>query len=316
MRWVRPAGAAERAALDSWSRGVGAVLLRGPEAPPVASGVDALVIVVWNVNVGGGSLGRLLADLRSGELTEGERPGQHVLLLQEVHRAGAVPELAPDVRAAARIDPAPPGGRRIGIDAIAERHGLFLYYVPSMRNGPSAVPAEDRGNAILSTLPLSDPVAVELPLERERRVAIGARVRGTTSDGEPWSLRLVNAHLDPVSSGRRFLRSFGAGRAHQVRHLLGAFQGEGALAMGGDFNTWLGGAREEAIALLRERLPLPVRAPTRATALAPLPVPDRLLDHLFFRLPEGWHGDYRVIDAAYGSDHRPLVGRVMRHPPR
>jgi endonuclease/exonuclease/phosphatase family metal-dependent hydrolase len=185
-----------------------------------------------------------------------------------------------------------------------------------MRNGPSAVPAEDRGNAILSTLPLSDPVAVELPLERERRVAIGARVRGTTSDGEPWSLRLVNAHLDPVSSGRRFLRSFGAGRAHQVRHLLGAFQGEGALAMGGDFNTWLGGAREEAIALLRERLPLPVRAPTRATALAPLPVPDRLLDHLFFRLPEGWHGDYRVIDAAYGSDHRPLVGRVMRHPPR
>jgi endonuclease/exonuclease/phosphatase family metal-dependent hydrolase len=315
-RWLRPAAAAERAALDAWFRGVGPALFRGPAAPAVAGSVDSLVIVVWNVNVGGGSLERLLNDLRGGELTNGQRPGQHVLLLQEVHRAGAVPELAPQARAAERIAPPPADGERIGIDAIAERNGLFLYYVPSMRNGAWTVPSEDRGNAILSTLPLSDPVAVELPLERQRRVAITARVSGRTSDGEPWSLRLVNAHLDPVSSGRRFLRSFGAGRVHQVRHLLSALPDEGALAVGGDFNTWLGGAGEEAIALLRKRMPLPALAPTRATALAPLLLPDRVLDHLFFRLPEGWHGDYRVIDVAYGSDHRPLVGRVLLRRPQ
>ena len=46
-----------------------------------------------------------------------------------------------------------------------------------MRNGnTSENPASDRGSAILSTLPLSEPIAVELPGERQRRVAIIATI--------------------------------------------------------------------------------------------------------------------------------------------
>ena len=44
-----------------------------------------------------------------------------------------------------------------------------------MRNGPEL--REDRGNAIISTEPLLDPFALELPLARQRRVALGAAVR-------------------------------------------------------------------------------------------------------------------------------------------
>jgi hypothetical protein len=40
-----------------------------------------------------------------------------------------------------------------------------------MRNGGVD---EDRGNAILATLPLRDVAAIELPLVRERRVAVAA----------------------------------------------------------------------------------------------------------------------------------------------
>jgi endonuclease/exonuclease/phosphatase (EEP) superfamily protein YafD len=35
------------------------------------------------------------------------------------------------------------------------------------------------------------------------------------------------------------------------------------------------------------------------------------LDFLFVRLPSQWGASYRVIDEdRYGSDHRPIVGRI------
>ena len=53
-----------------------------------------------------------------------------------------------------------------------------------MRNGSSAGdPAEDRGSAILSTLPLSEPIAIELPGERQRRVVIIAQVGSIVGRG-------------------------------------------------------------------------------------------------------------------------------------
>ncbi|MEN3339278.1 MAG: hypothetical protein V7647_2954, partial [Acidobacteriota bacterium] len=67
------------------------------------------------------------------------------------------------------------------IEPVAAALGLSLYYVPSMRNG-GAAPHEDRGNAILSSLPLTDLAAYELPFERQRRVALGATIAGITSD--------------------------------------------------------------------------------------------------------------------------------------
>jgi endonuclease/exonuclease/phosphatase (EEP) superfamily protein YafD len=32
------------------------------------------------------------------------------------------------------------------------------------------------------------------------------------------------------------------------------------------------------------------------------------LDHLFFRLPDGWRGAFHRADDRFGSDHFPLVG--------
>ena len=51
-----------------------------------------------------------------------------------------------------------------------------MLYAPSMRNGESAGGGEDRGNAIVSTLPLADPTVIELPLERQRRVVVAASI--------------------------------------------------------------------------------------------------------------------------------------------
>jgi len=39
-------------------------------------------------------------------------------------------------------------------------------------------------------------------------------------------------------------------------------------------------------------------------------LPERGVDHLFFELPQGWDGDYDVIDTWQGSDHHPLVGWI------
>jgi hypothetical protein len=34
------------------------------------------------------------------------------------------------------------------------------------------------------------------------------------------------------------------------------------------------------------------------------------LDHLFFRLQDGWTGSFRRGDDSYGSDHYPLIGTI------
>ena len=72
-----------------------------------------------------------------------------------------------------------------------------MVYVPSMRNGPEL--QEDRGNAIVSTEPLIDPIALELPFERQRRVAIGASVQVRTIAGIE-RLNLLDVHLEPLSA--------------------------------------------------------------------------------------------------------------------
>jgi endonuclease/exonuclease/phosphatase family metal-dependent hydrolase len=311
IRWVRPTTASERASLDRWASAVGPPVVASSGVVSAADRVDSFAILSWNTHVGGGSAGRLIADLRAGRLTGGEPIDHFALLLQEVHRTGnGVPDPPPrHSETASRIREASSAGERIPVDALARREGLHLYYVPSMRNGTigSGEP-EDRGNAILSTLPLSGLLAVELPLERQRRVAVAASVGATRSGGEPWTLQLVSVHLDQASSWRNILRSFGAGRLRQVEWLIGALEGEQAVAIGGDFNTWMGGNRERAIDRLHASFPVPASPPDHATVDALLP--DRSLDHLFFRIPEGWTARYRMLEDEYGSDHRPLLGRV------
>jgi endonuclease/exonuclease/phosphatase family metal-dependent hydrolase len=291
----------DRIPLAAWCRGVGPAIIA---ADPDAAVVDAsgeLTVVSWNAHVGGGDLRALVASLREGALTGGQRVEHFVLLLQEVFRtASDVPAVLPAGAAAPRrITESPPSGTREDIVSAARALGLGLYYVPSMRNGAEGGP-EDRGNAILSTLPLSKFVAIELPFDRHRRVAIAATVRLGASE-----LRLVSAHFDVLASPAR-LWIFSSGlRASQARALVAAFDDGAPTIVGSDLNTWSEGPREDAVKTLQRSFPHAELHILRTTFRFGL-----RLDYFFFRLADGWRGDWHVADSAFGSDHRPLVARI------
>jgi endonuclease/exonuclease/phosphatase family metal-dependent hydrolase len=230
-----------------------------------------------------------------------------VLLLQEVYRGGPeVPGVLPHGAGfASRLRGARRDGGRDEVEAIAGALGMNLYYVPSMRNGAPALSDEDRGNAILSTLPLDELSAVELPFERQRRVAVGATIAGTGRDGGAWRLRVVSAHLDNMVGLRRlWIAGSEYARARQARGLVSLLREEDPLVLGADLNTWFGFAdqayREAAAAFPDTRVT--DRRPTFRGLLR--------LDHVFYRLPGGWRADVRRASSAYGSDHHPLVATI------
>lgn len=281
--------------LTRWSAGVGppVVKIAGRDREPAAA---SLVVVSWNIALGAGDVGRALADLRAAH------PDAHVvLLLQEAFRDGPeVPRRARGMLFAGKLGVE--SRERLEIEAVASAEGLHLYYVPSMRNGPPAVSDEDRGNAILSTLPLADLTAIELPFERQRRVAIAATLSGRGPGGRPWRLRVVSSHLDNMVGARRgWLLGGEFARVRQARALVDHVRNEPAVVLAGDFNTWFG-FREQTTSEIAEAFPqtdLRDRRPTFAGFLR--------LDHLFYRLPGGWQGTVRRAAERYGSDHYPLV---------
>jgi endonuclease/exonuclease/phosphatase family metal-dependent hydrolase len=179
-----------------------------------------------------------------------------------------------------------------------------VYYVPSMRNG-GARSNEDRGNAILSNLSLGDLQAIELPFERQRRVAIAATVNGHTSSGKPWRLRVVSAHLDNMGTAKRAWIGAEYGRARQARSLATLLRGDQPTILAGDFNTWFGYSDRAYVETARE-FPETRVTDRRATFHGLL-----RLDHVFYRLPEEWHLDMRRADSRFGSDHYPLVGALQ-----
>ena len=302
----RLAGDGQRAALDAWCRGVGPAVYGVPTPSTSFDPAVRLAVVSWNVNVGGGDLDALVADLRAGRLSHG-RPVEHfVLLLQEALRRGpAVPAIEGGQAGARRLVRA---GRPVEIDAFARRAGLSLFYVPSMRNGfMDEGAAEDRGNAILSTLPLTDLRAIELPFERQRRVAAAATIVGTadTPVGRlDLPITVASVHLDPfVSSRRLWLAGVAGARRRQARAIAEAVPASGPLVIGGDFNTWLG-VDEPALAEMR-RISDPGPLPREATFAN-----GRVLDYLFFRIPAPGRWTSARAPRTYGSDHYPLVGWI------
>src|SRR5439155_5701261 len=132
----------------------------------------------------------------SGTLT-GQPVGSFVLLLQEAYRSGADVPSKPSGRTSWASAQRPPhaGGTRDDIVTIARRLKLAAFYVPSMRNGAPGATEEDRGNAILSTLPLSELTAIELPLERQRRVALEATAPIVWPGHGAVTLRVVCTHF-------------------------------------------------------------------------------------------------------------------------
>jgi endonuclease/exonuclease/phosphatase family metal-dependent hydrolase len=263
-----------------------------------SSPADELTIVSWNTALGAGDVPRFAATLPPG------RP--IVLLLQEVCRGGPeVPRvLPPGATFARRQGGAAAGFRYAQIEPIATALGLSLYYVPSMRNGSPAVSGEDRGNAILSSLRLDDLTAVELPFERQRRVALAGTISGVTTTGTPWRLRLVNAHLDNTFNPLRLSLASEYGRTRQARGLLSTLDDQEPLVLGGDFNTW-SGFSDQTYRTLARRFPATRVVDRRATFRGWL-----RLDHLFFRPAAGWTFSFRRADERFGSDHFPLVGSV------
>lgn len=295
--------------LERWCRAVGrpVIVLSPPGGVDELPGPDDLVVLTWNAHMFEGDLGALIADLRAGRLTGGQPVKHFVLLLQELYRRGSdVPPFPADGRSAFAIT------GRDGRGGDAHDHattlGLSMLYVPSMRNGANAF--EDRGNAIVSTERLHAPFAVELPLERQRRVAVGAAIDVRTIDG-PDRLDVVTAHLEPMSS-RASLWIFSSPRPRQVVALLNvlrtsrpsqAVRSSGTV-LGGDFNTIQAGAGEDAYSIARAwSRSLMSEDPRRTHVMG-------RLDYLFFRLQDGWTASTTRVGAKYGSDHHPVVGRL------
>jgi endonuclease/exonuclease/phosphatase family metal-dependent hydrolase len=292
LAWVRATDPGERSRLDLWCASVGPpVVVHAPEVP---ADVRRLVVVSWNVYVGGARVRELIDVIR--RLTPQPEGGQVgiVLLLQEMFRAGAsVPATVPP-----RLDaPDAIRPRRPAPDVVALAHdtGFSLAYVPSMRNGrDSAVyEREDRGTAILSSEPLSHVTAIELPFGRQRRVAVMATV---DPRGDAPPLRMITAHFD-------ILRGTG-----QQAEALAAFvdaQDDGPpFVMGVDTNAALG-VRSGPVSTIDAIVPrLTQCGDRRTTRWFARP------DFLFTTLPERRISRCDTLRERYGSDHAPLVAWI------
>lgn len=297
IAWYSPSVPDDRDALAQWRACVGPPIVRSA-ASALASGSDEITIVSWNTAVGDGDVAGLVGELRAASP---DRP--IVLLLQEVYRRGVeVPGLARGAAFAGRLGGSRGAEEKTGIAAVAAELGMAAYYVPSMRNG-GGDSDEDRGNAILSTVPIADLEAIELPFERQRRVAVAATIAGTTLSGRPWRVRVVSAHLDNTIARRGWIASE-YGRARQARGLVALLQGDVPTVLGGDFNTWFGFS-DQVYVETAKAFPQTPSHDRRATFLGML-----RLDHLFYRLPDGWQARARRADHRYGSDHAPLIGSI------
>ena len=313
--WVRAAAPRDRALQSAWCETVGGpvVIPEPAERFGGAASTDSLLVLSWNMNLGGGDLLSLLqaeAGVSCGGAPQSEAtaPRPFVLLLQEAYRRSErLPPAPPSELVPRTLDPPPGADVDQEITTVATRCGLALVYVPSHRNGPDsgARPAEDKGNAILSNLPLSAPAAIDLPFEAYRRVATVAEAR--LEERPP--LRVVSVHLDVSGLPFRMLVSAGGTRARQaaglaegLERLADARPPTSGTVVGADMNTW--SADEAAVRSLREALP-------------DSPPPDRLVtrgafpaDHIFFRGGAGgpYASRYHVLERTFGSDHH---GRAL-----
>ena len=303
-RLAEPTDAPE---LARWCRAVGVpVIAQAATAEPPA--LDEFVTVSWNAHLAEGQLPELIAQLKAGAFTNG-RPVRHfALLVQELYRRGDdVPRFDDRDRSAFAILPRDPDAA--DVEDHAKTLGLSFIYVPSMRNGAEL--REDRGNAIISTAPLLDPLALELPLARQRRVAVAAGVHVATPAGVQ-RLELVNAHLEPLSSPRT-LWIFKNPRGRQVKAILDLLEqprftqnSVAGIVLGGDFNMVRGGAHEEAYQHARAWSTSLRREDARRTHMM------GRLDYLFFRSKSGWTASTHRIGERFGSDHHPVLGTFAK----
>jgi endonuclease/exonuclease/phosphatase family metal-dependent hydrolase len=239
-----------------------------PQRPALTpSGPVVLAVITWNMNAGRGDLPRLLDDLASSELTGAAAPDQ-LVLLQEAGEDGTA--------------------------GFGRERRLSAFFGAVRRSADRT-----SGNAILSTQPLREARAIDLPRERQPRAAAIATV---AIAGE--TLFVVSTHLENrLSVLRGGLFSDGA-RGRQAAALLAALPPDAHGIAGGDLNTMLGPS-EPAWRAFLARFPDTPRERARPTFRNRL-----VLDHLFFDIPEAWVATTRVLPDRYGSDHQPVLGLV------
>jgi len=316
--WMVPRDDTDRRLLDSWCRAVGPlVFVPEPTIEVGESGpADPIVVAVWNVSLGAGNLRGFLnreIGLRCGPEPSGQTHA--LLLLQEAFRQDeSVPPDQADARVQSTLREREAVGERVDIETVASECGLSMLYLPSARNGDRAGSdeREDIGNAILSTFPIRDPFAIELPPEATRRVATGVVV--DFPDGR--SVRALSLHLNTFPGPWKLLRTGNSSRVRQALALAEALtllEGQPgaeriATVAGGDMNTWSTseGAFRQLLAAFPDS-PEWHGEPTRGS----FPT-----DHLFFRngTTEGGFStpvSYRTVDIDYNSDHRPVIAWLL-----
>ena len=273
-------------------------------------GSDALAILSWNVWIGRGRLGELITKVRDGAFASLaiERDLPLVVLVQEALRSDESVPARSNGLAAREARPA--ASAREDVVEVACRLGLHLRYIPSMRNAGGR---SDRGNAILSTLPLSDARGIELPLILQRRVALGAAV---AAGGR--RLGLISAHLEPRGPvGYKWLGA--AGRAQQIRHLLERLE-DASVILGADLNLGRGRAEATWRSLSEAGFAFGIPGGVPAWRHTYHALPRLVLDYILVRD----HADafarvsvHRLDEhpadrgaTVFGSDHHPLLARV------
>ncbi len=335
ITWYGPAGPSDGKSNERWCETVGSSVLEPlPSASfPSPGPADSLAVVAWNILIGGGNVPLFLEEVlgydchpTSPELEAGF--SHFVLLIQEAHRRSeAIPDVPETFKFPPRIVPESPPEGWPDIVELARDCGLALFYVPSARNGPQTIgdEREDKGNAILSTLPLMDLLAIELPFEAGRKVVAAATIAGASGT----RLRVASVHLDVASTLYRTLTTANTARLRQAVGLIealalietggvtsgivsvgsgetacGALPGTIATVAAGDFNTWSAG--ESAVDQMR--VCFPDSPPWDGTpTYGSFPT-----DFIFFRHAEDGRvtymdGSQRRIEKRYGSDHQARI---------
>jgi endonuclease/exonuclease/phosphatase family metal-dependent hydrolase len=246
--------------------GVGQPIASAPRAAQSAAAVPAdlartgLAVVTWNLHEGRGDVARLLASLQ---------PAHVVMLLQEATR-----------QTLPRLDPL----------------NVFVSYVPSMPNR-SRDGADDRGCAIVSTLPIRETTPIELPWIYQRRIVVTSTVDAAI-DGRSVAMRFVCVHLDNRPGRRRQAEWL-------ARELQPWASADSPLFVGGDLNTWFG-AGEATVRAIDGVVPRVRECGDRPTFRF-----GRRLDHLFTTLPASQRRGCEVLVDRFGSDHHPVVLRLL-----
>jgi endonuclease/exonuclease/phosphatase family metal-dependent hydrolase len=288
LTWVRWDD--DQPILDLWCHSVGGPVVTSNAA--ATRDISGMRILSWNVHVGAGRLEEIVPSL----LDDAARAGMGLtILLQETFRTGdAVPASYPaTLRVPRAIRPRRPA---MDVQDIATTFALSVAYVPSMRNGAATdlKEREDRGNAILSTEPIVDVRAIELPFGKQRRVAVTAMV---TPRGQVPPMRVVSTHFD--TNGDRVAQAAALGDR------LISFT-DVPLFVGGDLNSKRG-VHDQAVRALASRIPMAPcgtgrtnRWPLRLDLLFPI-------GRLDFMFASSDVVGCETLTDAHDSDHLPLL---------